>query len=297
MAKVEDWQLKQRQSLPLAVKIDRSKQIIRNWYEANNGNVYVAFSGGKDSTVMLHLIRSIYPDVKAVYCDTGLEYPELKEFVKQTPNTEIIRPTMTFNQVIDKYGYPIISKTVSMSISRYRNTKDPIQKEYRMFGIKEGKFIGKAGVIPKKWRYLIDAPFKISEQCCEVMKKQPFHRYEKETGLKPFIGLMANDSNSRKIYYMKNGCNAFDSKNPKSLPIGFWLESDIWDYIKEFKIPYCSIYDTGVKRTGCMFCMFGIMKDDPNNNRFDIMAKTHPQIHKYCMEKLGMKEILKEILK
>lgn len=289
---IDNKYLIQRQGLPLDLKIKRSQRIIREWYEKHNGNVYVAFSGGKDSTVLLHLIRSMYPEVKGVFCDTGLEYPELKQFVKTFDNIEIIRPKMSFIKVIEKYGYPIISKTNSMAISRYRNTTNPIQKEYRKYGTKNGKFIGKSGVIPKKWHYLINAPFKISEQCCEVMKKRPFHNFENNSGLKPFIGLMASDSNSRKIYYLKNGCNAFNLKYPKSFPLGTWKEEDIWNYIKKFNLKYCSIYDTGIKRTGCLFCMFGIMKDDPKNNRFDIMKLTHPKLYDYCMKRLKIKEVL-----
>lgn len=293
--KVETWKLKQRQGLPLDIKINFSLRRIKAWYDAYKGNVYVAFSGGKDSTVLLHLVRSIYPNVKGVFCDTGLEYPEIKEFVKSFPNIEIIKPKLSFKQVINKYGYPIISKTVAMSITRWRNTKDPLQKEYREFGSKNGVFIGKAGVIPKKWNFLKDAPFKISEQCCEVMKKQPFHKYEKTTGLKAFIGLMASDSNPRKVYYLKNGCNSFNLKNPKSLPLGFWNEKDIWDYIKQNNLNYCSVYDTGITRTGCMFCMFGIMKDNPKRNRFDIMKISHPKLYNYCMEKLEIRKVLKYI--
>ena len=82
------------------MKIILTKQRIREWYERNNGLVYVAFSGGKDSTVLLHLVRSMYPDVKAVYVDTGLEFPEIKDFVKTIENVEIIKPKILFTQVI-----------------------------------------------------------------------------------------------------------------------------------------------------------------------------------------------------
>lgn len=74
-----------------------------------------------DSTVLLHLVRQIYPDVKAVYCDTGLEYPEIKNFVKSCTNVEIIRPELSFKEVIKTYGYPIISKGVIQSIERVRS--------------------------------------------------------------------------------------------------------------------------------------------------------------------------------
>ena len=52
-------ELKQLQSMPLEGKIMRSKRLIRDWYEANRGKVYVSFSGGKDSTVLLHIVRQM----------------------------------------------------------------------------------------------------------------------------------------------------------------------------------------------------------------------------------------------
>lgn len=88
--------LAQRQSLPLEAKIEMSKKRIREWYEHYDGDVYVAFSGGKDSTVLLHLVRSMYPDVEAVFSDTGLEYPEIREFVKTIDNVTWVKPKKNF---------------------------------------------------------------------------------------------------------------------------------------------------------------------------------------------------------
>lgn len=85
------------------------------------GQVYVSFSGGKDSVVLLHLVRRLYPDVLGVYIDTGLEYPELRKFVKKFDNIQWLQPQKydrktrsykryTFMEVLKDYGYPIISK-------------------------------------------------------------------------------------------------------------------------------------------------------------------------------------------
>ena len=109
--------LQQLQGLPLNLKIRMTKERIRQWInEFGEDGVFVSFSGGKDSTVLLHLVREDYPNVKAVFVDTGLEYPEIRQFVKTFDNVEWVKPKMTFKNVIEKYGYPFISKEVSEKV-------------------------------------------------------------------------------------------------------------------------------------------------------------------------------------
>lgn len=87
------------------------------------------------------------------------------------------------------------------------------------------------------------------------------------------------------------------------MPLGFWTEQDILQYIYEKKIPIAKVYGkiiktsdgkyqlTGVTRTGCMFCMFGVhLEKEPN--RFQMMVKTHPKQYDYCINKLGLGEVL-----
>lgn len=106
--------LQSMQAAPLSVKVRMTKSRIRDWVnEFGEDGVYVSFSGGKDSTVLLHLVREMYPDIPAVFCDTGLEYPEVREFVKTFDNVTWLKPKLTFKQVIEKYGYPFISKEVA----------------------------------------------------------------------------------------------------------------------------------------------------------------------------------------
>ena len=107
-------ELRQFQAMPLEVKVALTKVRIRDWvsYYGEDG-VYVSFSGGKDSTVLLHIVRELYPNVSAVFVDTGLEYPEIREFVKTFDNVTWLKPKMNFKKVIEKYGYPLISKEVS----------------------------------------------------------------------------------------------------------------------------------------------------------------------------------------
>jgi len=284
---MEAWQLKQLQSLSLQAKIARTERKIREWYNAWNGDVYVSFSGGKDSTVLLHIVRSMFPDVPAVFVDTGLEYPEIRDFVKTVDNVTWLKPQMTFKEVMEKYGYPVISKEQSCAISRYRNTKDPVQKYRRLNGWPNGK----KGMISKKWQFMIDAPFKISDACCDVMKKRPLDKYAKKTGRKPMSGMMADESRQRKMMYMKHSCNMFDSKKPISWPLAIWFDRDVWSCLYNTPLDHAKIYDMGENRTGCMFCMFGVHME-PEPNRFQRMSKTHPAQWNYCINKLGLGEVL-----
>ena len=278
--------LKTRQAYSLSAKIYLSTQRIKEWYEYWNGQVYVSFSGGKDSTVLLHLVRSVYPEVPAVFSDTGLEYPEIKEFVKSIDNVTWLKPKLTYKQVIEKYGYPIISKEQSKFLYEYRTSKSEKLKSIRINGNKWN-----LGKISKKWKFLIDAPFGISDKCCYVMKKSPFKSYETRTKRKPYLGIMADESSMRIQSYVRYGCNAFDLNRPTSNPLMFWIEKDVWQYIREKNLPYSKIYDMGADRTGCMWCMFGVhLEEEPN--RFQRMKKTHPKIYKYCIETLGLGNVL-----
>lgn len=276
-------------------KLDYTKELIRCWVESWGINgVYVAYSGGKDSEVLLHIVRSMHPNVKAVFSNTGLEFPEIVKHVKRKDNVDIIRPKIPFHKVIERWGWPVVSKNVSMAISRYRNTKRQDQKDYRLHGkIVDGKKYT-AGTIPKKWQYLINAPFGISEQCCQHLKKNPFKLYEKMTGRRPMIGIMSGDSEIRRRDIGSRGCNVYDAMAPQSRPLARWTEDDIYQYILEFDIDICSIYSKGYDRTGCIFCMYGLDQEEKNtgSNRFLKMRKTHPKLHDYCINKLGVGAVL-----
>ncbi|MBR3646199.1 MAG: phosphoadenosine phosphosulfate reductase family protein, partial [Lachnospiraceae bacterium] len=123
-------ELQTRQSYPLSLKIELTKQRIREWVNHfGEDGVCISFSGGKDSTVLLDIARKMYPDLKAVYVDTGLEYLEIVNFVKSKDNVDIVKPKISFKQVIDKYGYPFISKEVSECVQGARRFLQNIQQE------------------------------------------------------------------------------------------------------------------------------------------------------------------------
>ena len=303
---MELWQLQQLQSLPLEAKIIKTKMRIREWYDYWDANICVSFSGGKDSTVLLHIVRELYPDVPAVFVDTGLEYPEIRDFVKTIDNVEWLKPKMNFKEVIKKYGWNYPSKDVANMI--YYAKRGSRWALNALQGLNPDGSYSDFKQRYKKWQYLIDAPFIISNKCCLIMKEEPLNRFHKEKKLNPIIATMASESQRRKNSYLKTGCNAFDSKIPISKPLSFWTEQDILTYIKTYEIPYASIYGdiiqnskgqletTKEKRTGCMFCPVGChLEKEPN--KFQRMKITHPKIYEYCMRPieeggLGLSKVL-----
>lgn len=121
--------LKELQALPLERKIQIMQTRIIEWYQHYNGNVCVSFSGGKDSTVLLHIARQIYPNIPAVFSNTGLEYPEIQRFVKSWGDVDIVTPSMNFGQVISTYGYPLIGKEVAEAIYYARRIRPSGERE------------------------------------------------------------------------------------------------------------------------------------------------------------------------
>ena len=161
----------------------------------------------------------------------------------------------------------------------------------------------------QKYAYLIDAPFKIGNRCCYVMKKSPAKIYEKQTGRKAMTAQMACESMARRTEWLQHGCNAFDQKRPMSNPMAFWTEQDVLHYIYDNQITISSVYGdivedqngklhtTGCDRTGCIFCGFGCHLDKSEKSKFQRLKETHPKIYEYIMKPteqggLGYKSII-----
>lgn len=303
MYKISSDIFKERLSWSLDKKIQETRIRIREWYEAFDGMVYAAYSGGLDSTVLLHVIRSIYPDVPAVFVNTGMEYPENIKLVKSTENLIVLRPKIPFYKIIEKYGYPIVSKKVSRFVSDLQNStsKNVATRNLRLTGYNKKGQLCPSMKLSNKWHYLIDSPFRISDKCCSIIKEAPINLYAKKYGRYGYNGMRASESERREASYKKMGCNAFDIKQPRSMPLAFWASQDILNYIVLNGIKYSSVYGdiikvgstlktTGVKRTGCMYCGFGVHLEykHTGTNRFLLMQKTHPKHWDFCINKLGI---------
>ena len=358
------------QAAPLSVKIKMTARRIRDWVdEYGQDGVYVSFSGGKDSTVLVDIVRDVcgYKEIPLVFVDVPTQYPELKQFAMTFDNLVILKPKISFAQVCEKYGFPMISKEVSNCVSGARKyvkyldsqksnntilTDRQTDRQTIPYACYMADLLGidrrinkqnekykslQMGVIPsgseyrlrrlngeltdskgnysqfnqEKYKFFLDAPFEISDMCCDVMKKKPAHDYEKKTGRKPIIATMASESVVRTQKWLQNGCNAFNAKRPHSNPMSFWTEQDVLLYIKENNLPICPVYGdivtddeesgqmtladfcdmeefeldrpylhtTGCSRTGCVLCGFGCHLDKDGQGRLELLKKTHPKFH------------------
>ena len=298
------------QSLPLELKVAKTKLRIQEWVNHyGRDGVYVSFSGGKDSTVLLHIVREMYPDIEAVFVNTGLEYPEIQKFVKTFDNVTILRPKMRFDEVIKNYGYPIISKDISGVIYGVRAKRKKGQDVTQMARYK--KIAGtlmwqgeKNSYCCDKYFPLLDVNFNISDKCCHIMKKDAVHKFERQFKKKPIIATMTEESRLRESSWIKSGCNAFDGSRPRSAPMSFWTEQDVLRYIVENRIEIASVYGdittdgadgqlhmdgcggklrtTKLNRTGCVFCAYGChLESEPT--RFQMLKESHPKQYEYCI--------------
>lgn len=185
--KRELWELRQMQSLPLSLKIRMTEERIRGWYNHFGGDIYISFSGGKDSTVLLDIARKLYPDIEAVFVDTGLEYPEVRDHVKAVDNVTWLKPVIwdrkkrqyvptNFKEVILQYGYPVISKEVAECVQDARKSirNNDGKYTYRLKRL-NGELLDKDGnkskYNMKKWRFLLDAPFDISNYALNFINR------------------------------------------------------------------------------------------------------------------------------
>jgi hypothetical protein len=156
-----------------------------------------------------------------------------------------------------------------------------------------------------------ETQFRIASNCCDKIKKTPMRMYQSQTKRKPYLGTMAAESKLRENGWLKTGCNAFESKGTKqvSKPMSFWLEQDVYKYIMREGLEIASVYGeivaedddgftypcidglcdgcklttSGAKRTGCIFCGFGLHMEKKGETRFQRLARTHPRQYEYCI--------------
>lgn len=256
-----------RPSLPtilsLEEKIQLAENIIIEEYMRNNGNIFISWSGGKDSEVLKHIALRLFPHLKVVYSNTTNEMKEVLEHVKKFPETIVVFPEKSFKQVVKEKGFPLISKEVSQKVNEIKNTNGYRTRMLRYYGNNKGD-----SKLPETWRFLAEQDFDTSNQCCNILKKEPIKKWAKANGnLKPLIALMSGESRLRQqlaLYGKEDGKKIYPF-----LRTG-WDEEDIWAYAKKFNLRFAECYYDRIingklvkacSRSGCDSCDYGSPKD------------------------------------
>lgn len=277
---------------------DAMHRIEELWNETE-GKCYVSFSGGKDSTVLLALVKmcqELYTigDIPAVFSNTGIELGVTVEFVKWVkenyyPNLTVIHPVQSFDWVMKNKGKPLRSKIKSEVMHAYQHSRTEASTLNLFYGrtLLGGK-MQKTKVADRDMHMLHDG-FQImaSNGCCKYMKKMPFRKYERDNGIKGCcIGIRMSEGGAREsraaIRVSQGGKLCTYEKNGTlfKAPIIDWSEEDVDQFISEYNVPLSDAYTKyGFERTGCMACPFALDVD----KSLDYLYHHEPNRYKAAM--------------
>lgn len=287
-------QMRQMQALTLDEKIQWARDRIEIALDELE-NPSCAFSAGKDSTVLLDLLRQYKKDIIVIYGNTTIEFPECVKFARWLRdewklNYYEAKPEVTFWWVVQEYGWPLMGKTFGVGGVAHKSSREQFFDDLAA----RGELMG---------QYAIQAEVPISSACCTFLKERPSRKLQKELGVDGvFLGIMASESRQRMFNFLEYGEWYYPKSQRvwKSHPLAIWTDDDIWEYIRRYDVPYAKLYDMGFyhettgewihhKRNGCMFCAMDIRFP---NNHLAIMRRTHPKAWNVLMRKRGLGEVL-----
>lgn len=269
-------QLTLAQALPLDEKIELARGLIAQGLEL--GDAGLAWSGGKDSTVLLHLARQIDPGIQVLWNNTGVEFPETWHFIKRMAaewrlNFHIAKPEpgVTFWGCVEKYGWPLFGKDIRSSTNHHVTRR-----------------------ISKRKAKAIEVA-RMSSYCCDHLKEKPGTKLQKRLGLKVvLLGNMVEESRMRWWAWLDRGALYYGKKRNlwTVWPLWNWTDKDIWEYHHVYSLPHCKIYDMGHKRNGCWPCGMDIGIRD---NHLSRLRLSHPKLWRFLIVEKGLGEELMKI--
>lgn len=221
---------------------------------------YLSYSGGKDSHFLYWFIKEYLKrdDIKIVGINTYMEHQEIRDRILKNSDI-VLKPSLKPFEIKEKYGIPCFSKEQDFFIYYYQNAlrkgKKPSKTiEQKIMGTYDKGF---GGISKKAREYVLSGKaHKITHLCCYYLKKKPAHDFEKESGLKPILGIRGGESVMRKQQY-----KSCFTKNKKFVPL-YDLSDELLDKIyKKYNIEIPKVYDK-VCRTGCMGCPYGSWMHD-----------------------------------
>lgn len=267
------------------ILFDRLEVIKTTINKYGEENFYLSFSGGKDSTVVHHLLDMAIPGNKIprVYADTGIEYNLIRKFAYENVEYDdrfvAIKPSVPVKQVLETEGYPFKSKNHAHFVDIYqrRGMKEGI--EHYLDENNEG-IVGFTcpSILKYQFKDQNALNFRVSDKCCIRMKEEPLEKWAKENNKSIGItGLMREEGGRR----VKIDCLAFRRGKvrffqPLAKVTKEWEE---W-FINTNNIRLCELYypPYNFERTGCKGCPFA--RD--LQKVLDTMQKFFPAEYRQC---------------
>lgn len=262
----------------LTDRLDMIRKVIKKYGE---DNFYISFSGGKDSTIVHHLVDMVIPDnqIPRVFINTGIEYLDMvkhvKELAKNDKRIVICNSGVHITKMLKKYGYPFKSKEHAHKVSTFQSSGYGKTVEAYIEGVKQNN---KKSFIkcPKKLQYQFtnQCKLKISDKCCDKLKKEVAKKYQKrEQKSIAILGTRIAEGGTRRVH---KECVVFDRNNNLKIFKPINPCNDEWCdwFIEKYNIKLCKLYypPFNFKRTGCAGCPFALDLQDQLN----IMEKLLP---------------------
>lgn len=277
-AKLRAENIKEMMDKPFETKVRQSCNKVNEFVDILSlPKVYVSTSGGKDSAAVVNLCQKMYPDIKLIMFDTGLEYQATKDLAREQ-GAEIIPPKTNWKKFCEEKGYPAVSKQVSKRIHDAKVS--PVGAAITMFS--------RVYHLSHKWLHFLECDIPISQKCCDEFKKKPAHSIK----LNPILGTRIQESSLRKNAWKKTGCNSYNLNYTSGIsrPISLWTDENVETYIVENDVPLSEVYTQyQEKRTGCVCCPYGAHMD---GSRFELLKKLEPARYEYFIHKTKLGTIL-----
>ncbi len=215
----------------------------------NPEEYYLSYSGGKDSHFLYWFIKNYLKDdkIKIVGINTFMEHEEIRRRIYNNCDI-VLLPTKKPFEIKKNYGIPCFSKEQDFYIYYYQNAIRKGKKPSKTIQEKiDGTYYTGFCLSKKAREYVLSGnAHNITHLCCHYLKKEPARKFEKETGLKPILGIRSTESKLRKKQY-----TSCFTKDKKFTPIHD-LDDKLLDKIyAQYHIEIPNVYQY-VQRTGCM---------------------------------------------